>query len=489
MKGLSPLVSMVLVVAFGFAAMGIVLTVVNPLLDRAKDSGIVNEATQNMQLIDSAVKAVASEAKGSKRTIHVKITEGVLRTNASVDWVYFDYEPRERTVLDGFAGDVKIESRPLFLEYFNRYNTNDNASDVWTSLNGTWTISSGRFLGTGGIAYSSIGNYSSYDLSGTVVPSVATEPPGQVFLIPGDPRNLVMYLAFDGNFNNSVNTTYDYSAYKNNGTMINATAAACFTNNACPTWIGGKFGNATSYDGIGDLTNISGVTQFNSTSFSVALWVNPNSTRVQGIIAKTSVPINQRWRIFMSDTSGNIEFDAQPTDLGNAATTTPIQTETWYFLAGTYDGTNARLYVDGSLIATQAASAMYNNNTNHIEVAPSETARFNGTIDEVMLFNRVLSTDEIQFIYESSFKKVSNMNEQPTIGNKSNATIVLSSPGSNYFDNVKIKSGALKLSFIIPYQSIDIVNQTRFGPGDHNIVIRNYGINTTSNRPIIGIEE
>src|SRR3989338_5274803 len=165
MKGLSPLVSMVLVIAFGFAAMTIVLTVVNPLLDKAKDSGIVNEATQNMQLVDSAVKAVASEAKGSKRTIHVKITEGVLRTNGSVDWIYLDYDPKSRMKLDGFSGDVRIESSPLFLEYFNWYGDDDNANETWTSVNGTWSISSGRFLGTGGIAYHNVGNQSGFELA------------------------------------------------------------------------------------------------------------------------------------------------------------------------------------------------------------------------------------------------------------------------------------------------------------------------------------
>ena len=214
MKGLSPLVSMVLVIAFGFAAMTIVLTVVNPLLDKAKDSGIVNEATQNMQLLDSAVKAVASEARGSKRTIHVKITEGVLRTNSSNDRVFLDYDPKTRTILDGFSGDVKIESRPVFLEYFNQYSNDANANDTWTAANGTWSISSGRFLGNGGIAYRNIGNQSNFDIAAAIVKSSA--PDGQMFVVPNDPRDLVLFLPFDGNVNTTISTAYDYSSYRNN---------------------------------------------------------------------------------------------------------------------------------------------------------------------------------------------------------------------------------------------------------------------------------
>jgi len=487
MKGLSPLISMVLVIAFGFTAMTIVLTVVNPLLDRAKDSGIVNEATQNMQLLDSAIKSVASEAKGSKRTIHIKITEGVLRTNVTSDQVFLDYEPRTKTVLDGFSGDVKIESRPVFLEYFNWYGDNDNANKTWKTLNGTWSVSSGRYLGTGGIAYYNLGTQLRFDIAATIVRS--SSPDGQVYVIPGNPENLTLYLPFDGNKNTTERTGYDYSAYKNNGTLLNATSATCFTSNACPNWVDGKFGNATDYDGIGDLTNITGVSQFNTTSFGIAFWVNPDGLRTQGIIAKTTVPTNQRWRIFMNGAGGAIEFDTQPTELGNVVSTTNLATGTWYFITATYDGTNARIYVNGNYQASASASTMFNNNTNHIQIAPSETNRFNGTIDEVMMWNRNLTDGEIAFLYESSIKKITTAGEIPSISEDANVTIVLAAPGSSYFDNVKLKSGPPKIRFVVPYQNIEIVNQTRFGPGDHNIVIRNYGTNTTSNRAMIGLEE
>ncbi len=486
MKGVSPLISMVLVIAFGFAAMGIVLTVVNPLLDRAKDSGIVNEGVQNMQLIDSAIKAVGSEAKGSKRTIHMKITEGVLRSNSTADWIHFDYEPKTNTILDGFSGDVKIESRPIFLEYFNRYKNDDTASDVWTSVNGTWNISSGRFLGTGGISYHTVGTVGGAGLAATVVHS--TQPHGQVYLVPSDPRAIVFYIPFDGIENTTSRTAFDYSAYRNNGTLLNATSASCFSSNACPSWVGGRFGNGTDYDGVGDLINITGVSQFNTTSFSVAFWINPDALRTQGILAKTTVPINQRWRVFMVDSNGAIEFDATG-NIGNVQTTTSLAVGTWYFVTSTYDGTNARIYVNGKWESTATASTMYNNNTNHIEIAPSETNRLNGTVDEVMMWNRNLTDSEVEFLYKSTINKVTSAGEIPDVSIRENFTVVLAAPGSTYFDNVKIKSGPLEIMFVVPYQNIDIVNQTRFGPGNHNIVIRNYGTNTTNNKPMVGLEE
>ncbi len=487
MKGISAFIGFVFAVALGVVALTIVLTVVNPLLDRAKDTGLVNEILQNMQLLDTVIKTVASESRGSARTIAIQIPEGALKINTTMEWLVFEYSPTSNFKLDGTGGDVKIEHRPIFLEYFNQYTDGSNASSNWNTINGSWSVSSERFLGTGGIAYHNIGTKSDFSLAATIAQS--NNPYGQVYVIPNDPRNLIIYLPFDGNINTTQTTAHDYSAYKNNGTLINATSANCGTNNACPLWITGKFGNATSFDGVGDLINITGVNHTNSTSFSVSFWLNPSTLRTQGVIAKTTIPTSQRWRIFMADTTGKLEFDATG-DIGNVQTTTSLSTGTWYFITATYDGSTARMFVNSIFEASASASSMFNNNTNHIEIAPSETNRLNGSIDEVMVFNKNLTGTEIGFLYESSIKKVMT-GEIPVINKNENITIVLASPGTSHFDNVKIKDevGEQKIEFVLAYSGIDMVNQTRFGPGSYNIVVKNYGVNSTNNKKLIGIEE
>ncbi|MEM5813959.1 MAG: LamG domain-containing protein [Candidatus Aenigmatarchaeota archaeon] len=503
MRGISPLVSMVLVIAFGFTVMTIVLTVVNPLLDRAKDSGIVNEATQNMQLLDAAIKAVASEAKGSKRTISIKITDGVLRTDSEKDWVYLDFEPRTKTVLDGFVGDIKIESRPVFLEYFNRYKDGDNANDTWTAVNGTWSISGGRFLGRGGIAYHNVGNQAGFDLAATVVRSSA--PDGQVYVVPGDPRNLVLYIPFDGNVNTSETIAYDYSAYKNNGTLYNGSVICAGGN--CPTWVDGKFGKALRFDGVDDYVNLGTSSILGpANEISVAAWVKTPSTisvlnNYNQIVARGTTDVDG-YNLYYYHLSAKFAFILKVNNTGwgtdwAIGTTTP-QPDTWYHLVGVRRSNGyVEIWVNGVMESqdTTVNSGEINYSTSPVAyIGRKPSGNFwNGTIDEVMVFNRALSPDEIKFLYESSVKKITTAGEIPTISpsitGTVNTTIVLASPGSSYFDNVKLKSGPAKIRFVAPYQNIDIVNQTRFGPGDHNIVIRHYGTNTTSNKPMIGLEE
>lgn len=75
----------------------------------------------------------------------------------------------------------------------------------------------------------------------------------------------------------------------------------------------------------------------------------------------------------------------------------------FYFVVGTHDGQNARLFVDGALEATQPAPF-------HLDYArtplcfgssrQSYDGRLSGILDEVMIFDRALDADEIRSIWE-----------------------------------------------------------------------------------------
>jgi hypothetical protein len=74
----------------------------------------------------------------------------------------------------------------------------------------------------------------------------------------------------------------------------------------------------------------------------------------------------------------------------------------WTHLAGTYDGAVARLYVNGALAVTQPMTATFTTDTSPLILGANGngpvvgiTERFPGAIDELMLWNRALSPDEI----------------------------------------------------------------------------------------------
>lgn len=82
----------------------------------------------------------------------------------------------------------------------------------------------------------------------------------------------------------------------------------------------------------------------------------------------------------------------------------------WHLAAGTYDGANVRLYVDGVEVGGGTATSLVINYTSldhtNFDIGayrdPGCTLGFTGAIDEVRLFNRALAAPEILSIYQTT---------------------------------------------------------------------------------------
>jgi hypothetical protein len=90
-------------------------------------------------------------------------------------------------------------------------------------------------------------------------------------------------------------------------------------------------------------------------------------------------------------------------------TPAPVTRVTWVHLAGTYDGNIARFYVDGQEVMSQPMTGRFmpddtpfilGANGNGVPGMPSE--RFPGRIDEIMLYRRALTADEIAQLYDGA---------------------------------------------------------------------------------------
>jgi len=88
---------------------------------------------------------------------------------------------------------------------------------------------------------------------------------------------------------------------------------------------------------------------------------------------------------------------------------TAVTRQTWVHIAGTYDGTAARLYVDGQLANTMPVTGRFVADTtpfilgaNGNGPATGVTERFPGKIDEIMLYRRALSATEIAQLHDGA---------------------------------------------------------------------------------------
>lgn len=80
-----------------------------------------------------------------------------------------------------------------------------------------------------------------------------------------------------------------------------------------------------------------------------------------------------------------------------------IQAGRWYHVAGTYDGKNIRLFVDGAQVSSNPAIIQMNAGSQPLYFGTSGYApfdgRLNGDLDDVALFNRALSAEEVAHGY------------------------------------------------------------------------------------------
>jgi hypothetical protein len=168
-------------------------------------------------------------------------------------------------------------------------------------------------------------------------------------------------------------------------------------------WIDGKFGKkaleltAPEEVQIKDDPALDGVN-----GFTIGLWVFQDQQQSTGLIQKgTNWPdisfLLQPW------SDGQIYFGVNVTDSRaiTKAGTHPLGK--WYHVAGTFDGSELRVFINGSLEA-EAKSP--------VKKAPDTTSpvlignRFAGQVDEFVMYSRALSKDEVKAIYDNDFLAV-----------------------------------------------------------------------------------
>jgi hypothetical protein len=222
--------------------------------------------------------------------------------------------------------------------------------------------------------------------------------------------SLVGFWTFDDS------TGVDSSVYANNGGLT-----------PDPTFINGMKGSAMYFDGIDDHVFIGDSNSLDTdSSMTISLWIMPDSLASGGakVMSKWySAPSEGDWLLSLSsqDSCGgncvawyfgfanysvygnpNGWFSIGPPDLDYYLTF-----EEWNFITVTFDTGLVNLYYNGNLIKTDTSIVKYTSlneyNTDDIYIGSLwngySTYRFKGGLDEIRIYNRALSTSEVNDLY------------------------------------------------------------------------------------------
>ncbi|MEM0230981.1 MAG: LamG domain-containing protein, partial [Candidatus Woesearchaeota archaeon] len=224
--------------------------------------------------------------------------------------------------------------------------------------------------------------------------------------------SLVLALNFNNNsaIGDSATTAVDISKYGNNGTIYGATWTTA-----------GKYGSALTFDGSTNYIEVpdSISLRVGDPEFTFEAWINPVSLSYCGTgIGAGCIIFNKEgsyeWGI---NSSGNLWWAIMNTNPGWNWQDSGlyVSTNTWTYLALVYDGNKVLAYKNG-IAGNNITATGYVDNTNYINAlrigargAPgAANSFFSGSIDEVRIYKRALSPQEILMHYQSEFAKYSS---------------------------------------------------------------------------------
>jgi len=201
--------------------------------------------------------------------------------------------------------------------------------------------------------------------------------------------SLVAYYKFD----EGSGTSAADSRGGNNGNLTNGA-----------TWTTGKSGYGMQFDGVNDYVKLPNFAKPTSGQISILAWFKATATAQRQIIdmrETSSSGVYLGVNYVAGDVYAAINNDA---NLLLLSPSTAFNDGAWHHVAVTYNGLSPKLYADGVLVNTTSASASMVGSTFTSSIGSRYTKDslfFNGSIDEVMIFNRALSASEIRLLYEN----------------------------------------------------------------------------------------
>lgn len=198
-------------------------------------------------------------------------------------------------------------------------------------------------------------------------------------------------------------TSTDSSGNGNNGTLGSKT-----------TWTAGKIGGALKFNGVQsnyvNVTTNSGLPIYNQINYSVSMWVNGPPNQANGNLFSEASSTSANPMFVLANQGGAdakldvlIRNNSGVAQLGHAKSTATVFDNKWHHIVWTDSNGTAKLYVDGVQDATNfnyTRSTLSINTTSigHLNRGADEY-NFNGSLDDVRIYNRALSAGEITQLY------------------------------------------------------------------------------------------
>lgn len=370
--GVSEIVSAAMFIAILIAAIGIVLNVALPQIDQMEDTSAIENSISFLTQLDGLIQEVAAEGRYSSRQANVQFRRGEYGFDNASGAFFYELETQA----------------PLI-------------STHATSTIGPVRLSADRDVS---VTNSSVDGTPCYLMKNDRLEACIRKIP-KTFSADLYP-SLIGYWRMDEGSGQYVN---DSSIYGNDGRRGDSAASE----GSDPSWVNGIHRQGLDFDGNDDYVFAGNDSSLLAESFTLSSWINLEEYRAKNGIAMKGSPGQSEEITYMlgsADGNGFVAFEASDGSDHVVIANTTFALNTWYHLVGTFDaGTNEmRLYIDGQLDEENTSvgrlPAQHNGylgigNGIQDDGSPHNNWFFNGTIDDVRVYNRSLSAEEVEWMY------------------------------------------------------------------------------------------
>ena len=208
-----------------------------------------------------------------------------------------------------------------------------------------------------------------------------------------EPGDSAMYSSGEGlvahwKFDDGSGGTAIDSAGTNNGTLVGD-----------PTWTAGRVDGALSLDGSGDYVSAAPVAPLAGVNVTAQAWVRVDEFAGIWNPILTQHDLSNNGYYFYVSSGTPAFYIVVGVSFVQVISTEAINADQWYHVAGTNDGSNLKLYVDGELKDSAVSTGFLGVNYNaYIGSEPVSPLYYTGLIDDVRIYNRAVSESEFQNI-------------------------------------------------------------------------------------------
>ena len=163
-----------------------------------------------------------------------------------------------------------------------------------------------------------------------------------------------------------------------------------------------KFHNnhSVDFDGVDDFIQLGEPISY--TQHTISTWVKVSDSDASKTIIDARDANDDGIRIFLTSAEV-VTYQLNTSDITSGSA---ISVDEWHHIVATYDGTTQKLYIDGSLVSSATTSQTISTTTNAEIGARNFSDRANeflGKIDELAIFDRALTADEVTAIFRIKY--------------------------------------------------------------------------------------